>query len=226
MTKKMPPKILVIARDNVLSTSICNIGERYWFNTIKSANLEDSTKLVISHQPNIVILGDDFEKDNIQNSIKDINDNSATPMPFLIICSKNITYNFKSPIIEYLKTPFTPYEIIGVVKSLVRKTSPIFQTKMLEYRNLTMNLANYKVSLCNNHIHLGPTEFKILHLLITDPNHAFSRIDITEHVWGKQYQINPRTIDVHINRIRRAFKNSGADDVVIKTVRDSGYCLE
>jgi two-component system phosphate regulon response regulator PhoB len=225
MVKKMPPKILVVIPDNVLSTTICNILERYWFNAVKSPEYNDVISLVGLHQPNIIIVSDLFDKDRIKDLIKNVNENSIAALPFLIICSENIHYDFKSSLVEVLKKQFTPYEIIEAIKLLIRKANPVFQTKILEHGNLTMNLATYRVLIGDRQIHLGPTEFKILQLFLTDPKNIFSRIDIIEYVWGKKYQINPRTVDVHINRIRRALSNAENNDF-IKTVRDSGYCLD
>ena len=89
-----------------------------------------------------------------------------------------------------------------------------------------MNLATYRVSRGKRLINLGPTEFMILQLLISEPYRIFSRIEIIKSVWEEKHQINLRSVDVHINRIRDLLKNVYDKQHIIKTVRSLGYCME
>jgi two-component system phosphate regulon response regulator PhoB len=147
-------------------------------------------------------------------------------IPFVILSSDNITYNFDSELVVILKRPFTPYEIINTIRSLLRKSKPVFQNTILAHNELTMNLATYRVLRGKRLIHLGPTEFIILQLLMSDPNRIFSRSEIIEGVWGEKHQIDARTVDVHINRIRVLLKNPDDKYHIIKTVRSLGYSME
>jgi two-component system phosphate regulon response regulator PhoB len=225
MVKKLPPKVLVTIPDNTLSTAICNIIERYWFNTVKCNKYEDIVKAVIAHNPNIIVASDMFDQDKLIKLINDIKNVSTLLIPFIILTSQDAEYNFDSEFVSVVKKPFTPYEVMSAIKNLLRKSNPVLQTKILTHKDLAMNLATYRVTRGTRNIHLGPTEFKIFQLFMNAPYSIFSRNTIIEHVWGKEHQIDERTIDVHINRIRTLLKESTDKESVIKTVRSFGYCL-
>jgi two-component system phosphate regulon response regulator PhoB len=88
-----------------------------------------------------------------------------------------------------------------------------------------MDLATYKVQRAGKKIHLGPTEFKIMQMLIQSPKTILSRQRIIDYVWGGDQAIEPRTVDVHVNRLRSLVKINDEELPFIKTVRASGYCL-
>ena len=222
MVKQLPPKVLVTTPDNTFSTAICNIIERYWFNTIKSNSHEDTISLIAKHSPHIVLISDTFGIESILSLISHTNN----VIPFIILSSDNVQYNFDSELVEIVTRPFTPYEIINTIRSLLRKSKPVFQTTILTHQDLTMNLATYRVSRGKRLIHLGPTEFIILNLLMSDQKKVFSRNEIIEGVWGENHQIDKRTVDVHINRIRALLKDPEDKQHIIKTVRSLGYCIE
>ena len=222
MVKQLPPKVLVATPENAFSTSVCNTIERYWFNTIKANKYEDITTLIAKNNPHIILISDTFRIENILNLISYTNN----ILPFVILASDNITYNFDSELVEILKIPFTPYEIIDTIRSLLRKSKHVFQNTILTHNDITMNLATYRVSRGKRLINLGPTEFTILQLLISEPHRIFSRIEIIKSVWGEKHQINLRTVDVHINRIRDLLKNVYDKYHIIKTVRSLGYSME
>jgi two-component system phosphate regulon response regulator PhoB len=111
------------------------------------------------------------------------------------------------------------------VKSLLRKSNPVFQNKFVKNKNITMDLATYKVFHGQKQVHFGPTEFKMLQLFITNPDNIYSRRQIIDYVWGVDKDISFRTVDVHINRIRKMM-NLNDGNQVIRTIRGAGYCLE
>jgi two-component system phosphate regulon response regulator PhoB len=73
-------------------------------------------------------------------------------------------------------------------------------------------------------LELGPTEFRLLHFLMTHPNRVYSRSKLLDEVWGNDAVVEERTVDVHVRRLRQALAPSG-HDALIETVRGSGYCL-
>ncbi|GIL56914.1 hypothetical protein Vafri_12201, partial [Volvox africanus] len=89
------------------------------------------------------------------------------------------------------------------IKSLLRRSNPVFQNKFIKHKNITMDLATYKVFHGQKQVHFGPTEFKLLQLFMTNPDSTYSRRQIVDYVWGVDKAISFRTVDVHINRIRK-----------------------
>ena len=90
---------------------------------------------------------------------------------------------------------------------------------------IVMDLATHRVTRSGKNVHLGPTEFRLLRLLMERPDRVFTREQLLDKVWGRDIHVEPRTVDVHIRRLRKALGAHGDDDV-IRTVRGAGYALE
>ena len=93
-----------------------------------------------------------------------------------------------------------------IIKTLLRLSQPFFQNKILRYKDISIDLVLYKVFRGAKPLSIGPTEFKILHLFMMSPKTIYSRKYIIDYIWGATKEVEPRTIDVHINRLRTAIK--------------------
>ncbi len=127
---------------------------------------------------------------------------------------------------DYIVKPFSPNELVSRIKAILRRMRPAFSEKTLEFGDVVMDLTSYKVTRNNKEVHLGPTEFRILQCLMEYPKRIFSRETILAQVWGYDSDIEARTVDVHINRLRSALKVGDSDATFIWTVRSAGYCLQ
>ena len=126
---------------------------------------------------------------------------------------------------DYIVKPFSPSELIARVKAVIRLSRPIFDKDSLSYADIVMDLASHRVSRGDQSIKLGPTEFRLLRFLLERPGRVFEREQLLDHVWGQDADIEPRTVDVHIRRLRMAINLPGSPNV-IRTVRSAGYALE
>lgn len=236
MVDKLPPKILVIETSEALRSSVSNSIERYWFTVFRAKDPETATTSFLLNKPNVVIISSRIEgltALEMAVRIKKLEDNNV-PIVFLIDEGES-PENYKSVdngLNEYVVRPFTPNQLMTAIRSLLRKSKPVFQDKIIKYKDLSMDLAKYAVYKNNKKIHLGPTEFKILQLLLQSPKTIFSRQQIIEYVWGSNHLIEPRTVDVHVNRLRGLIKSANEGKSTessklpfIKTVRAAGYCL-
>lgn len=230
MTDKLPPKVFVIEPDELLKTSLCNTIERYWFNVLRASDFETSLRLVAINKPNVIIVSSripGISAIDLAAKIRQLDGCEDMPMIFILDETESVE-NYKTVdngLIEIVYRPYTPNEIMTSIKNLLRRSKPIFQDKVVKYKDLSMDLATYKVVRGNKFIHLGPTEFKILQLLVKSPKTIFSRQQIVDYVWGADQKVEPRTVDVHVNRLRTLIKQSNNELPFIKTVRASGYCL-
>ena len=107
----------------------------------------------------------------------------------------------------------------------MRRTQPSLASESLEFGDLRMDLAAHRVRRGGRAIHLGPTEFRLLRYLLQHPGRVFSREQLLDAVWGRDVYVEPRTVDVHIGRLRKAL-NAGGEADVIRTVRGTGYALD
>jgi two-component system phosphate regulon response regulator PhoB len=126
---------------------------------------------------------------------------------------------------DYVTKPFSPSELMARVKAVLRRARPQLSTETLSYRDLSMDLATHRVKRMEKDVHLGPTEFRLLRFLMENQGRVFSREQLLDHVWGRDIYVEPRTVDVHIRRLRKAINIEGAADV-IRTVRAAGYSLD
>lgn len=126
---------------------------------------------------------------------------------------------------DYIVKPFSPSELIARVRAVMRRTRPAFDKDVLTYGDIVMDLASHRVSRGEQAIDLGPTEFRLLRFLLEHPGRVFNREQLLDGVWGQDAYIEPRTVDVHIRRLRKAMNLPGTPDL-IRTVRSAGYALE
>ena len=126
---------------------------------------------------------------------------------------------------DYVTKPFSPSELMARVKAVLRRARPQLSTETLSYKDLSMDLATHRVKRMDRDVHLGPTEFRLLRFLMENQGRVFSREQLLDHVWGRDIYVEPRTVDVHIRRLRKAINIEGAADL-IRTVRAAGYSLD
>lgn len=126
---------------------------------------------------------------------------------------------------DYVPKPFSPAELLARIRAVMRRIRPALAEEALSYSDLHMDLAAHKVSRAGQPIHLGPREFAILRFFMENPGRVFSREQLLDRVWGNDIFVEPRTVDVHIGRLRKAINLAGTDDL-IRTVRSAGYALD
>lgn len=126
---------------------------------------------------------------------------------------------------DYMTKPFSPRELIARVRAVLRRMRPALAEERLAFGDITMDLAAHRVARGGRHIHLGPTEFRLLRYLLEHPGRVFSREQLLDAVWGSDVYVEPRTVDVHIRRLRRALNGESEIDP-IRTVRSAGYALD
>ena len=126
---------------------------------------------------------------------------------------------------DYLSKPFSLPELLARIKALLRRTQPAQAKGSLAYEDISMDMTAHRVLRGTRSIHLGPTEFRLLQFLLQHPGCVFSREELLNAVWGPDIYVEPRTVDVHIRRLRKALNIDGAKDI-IRTVRAAGYALD
>ena len=125
---------------------------------------------------------------------------------------------------DYVTKPFSVPELMARVKANLRRAPEIITTKELVFEDIRMDLVEKKVYRGSNYIHIGPTEFRLLKMLMEEPKKVFSRDFLLKNVWGINIFVETRTVDVHIRRLRKALNEFGPD--YIRTVRATGYSID
>ncbi|MGN6270718.1 MAG: phosphate regulon transcriptional regulator PhoB [Sphingomonas sp.] len=126
---------------------------------------------------------------------------------------------------DYVTKPFSPRELVARVGAVLRRVRPALAGETLSYADLEMDTVAHKVRRGGHALQLGPTEFRLLRHFLEHPGWVFSRERLLDAVWGHDTEIEARTVDVHIRRLRKAINRDGRPDI-IRTVRSAGYSLD
>lgn len=126
---------------------------------------------------------------------------------------------------DYLTKPFSPRELLARVAAVLRRIRPALAGESITVGDLSLDPVAHRVTRRGQPLHLGPTEYRLLKFLMESPGRVFSRGQLLDGVWGTESEIELRTVDVHIRRLRQAIAIEGAKDPV-RTVRSAGYALE
>jgi len=126
---------------------------------------------------------------------------------------------------DYIVKPFTMDNLVARIRALLRRTGAAPAKGVLRFRDISMDLAAHRVGRNGRSIHLGPTEFRLLEFFMQHPGRVFSREELLDAVWGPDIHVEPRTVDVHIRRLRKSLNNPDEVDL-IRTVRAAGYALD
>jgi len=126
---------------------------------------------------------------------------------------------------DYVVKPFSVPELMARVRALLRRARPDRVTGVLSAGDLELDRQNWRVHRGGRDVHLGPTEFRLLEHLMEKPGRVFSRAQLLDSVWGLSAEIDERTVDVHVGRLRKALSR-GAEKDPIRTVRGAGYSFD
>jgi two-component system phosphate regulon response regulator PhoB len=126
---------------------------------------------------------------------------------------------------DYVVKPFSTTELVARLRAVIRRARPAASAEVLRFGDLTLDLSAHRVSRSGSQIHLGPTEFRLLRFFLERPGRVFSREQLLDAVWGRDAEVELRTVDVHIRRLRKAL-NQGGDKDLVRTVRAAGYALD
>ena len=126
---------------------------------------------------------------------------------------------------DYIAKPFAMDSLLARIRALLRRSGGVTAKGTLTYRDLTMDQDAHRVSRNGRALHLGPTEYRLMEFFLQHPGRVFTREQLLDAVWGRDIHVEPRTVDVHIRRLRKAINGPGEADL-IRTVRSAGYALD
>lgn len=152
-------------------------------------------------------------------------DELTNKLPLLMLTARSeetdLLKSFESGIDDYMSKPFSPRELVARIKALLRRTGEP-EDDTVESSGIRIDLVSHRVTIAGTHINIGPTEYRLLELLMRNADRVFERDQLLDRVWGRSTYIETRTVDVHILRLRKVLKPFGLDNTV-QTVRSVGY---
>ena len=191
---------------------------------------EEAIQNIKKNVPDLIILDwmlPDFSGIEVCKQIKKIN--KLKNIPVLMLTAKSEEEDkvrgFESGVDDYVTKPFSYKEILLRVKSLLKRTHPSLVEDISVFQDLKVDRIARRIYRADKEIKVGPTEFRLLDFLIKSPQRVYSREQLLTNVWGNEINVEDRTVDVHIRRLRKAINIEGTVEL-IRTVRSSGYSLD
>jgi two-component system phosphate regulon response regulator PhoB len=226
----MKPLVLIVEDEPALITLLRYNLEREGFRVGEASDGEEALVLIEEETPDIILLDWMLPLMSGIEVCRRIRRLPATrDVPIIMLTAKgeegDKVRGLDAGADDYVTKPFSPAELIARMRAVLRRAQPAMSSEMLEYEDLVMDLAAHRLRRGARDIHLGPTEFRLLRYLMQHPGRVFSREQLLDSVWGRDVYVEPRTVDVHIRRLRKAL-NNGAETDLIRTVRSAGYALD
>jgi two-component system phosphate regulon response regulator PhoB len=126
---------------------------------------------------------------------------------------------------DYITKPFNMEALLARMRALLRRAGAVPAKGTLNFHDITLDQTAHRVHRNGRAVHVGPTEYRLLEFFLQHPRRVFSREEVLDAVWGPDIHVEPRTVDVHIRRLRKAINSEDELDVV-RTVRAAGYALD
>jgi two-component system phosphate regulon response regulator PhoB len=153
----------------------------------------------------------------------------AERMPVLMLTSRgeeaDRVRGFATGADDYVVKPFSVPELMARIKALLRRSSPERVADTLKVGPISLDRAGHRVTRAGRAVDLGPTEYRLLEALLENPGRVLSRGQLIDRVWGNASEVDERTVDVHVGRLRKALIR-GRESDPIRTVRGAGYAIE
>lgn len=225
----MPVQVLVVEDEPAIQELLAVHLEHAGYVVMRALDAEQAERLVREVLPDVVLLDWMLPGQSGPSLAKKLRaDERTRDIPILMLTARGTESDkvtgLEAGADDYVTKPFSPRELMARIKAVLRRRSPQLTDEVVETAGLRLDPVSHRVSAEGQALQLGPTEFRLLHFLMTHPERVHSRTQLLDQVWGDHVFVEERTVDVHIRRLRKALETSGHDRLV-ETVRGSGYRL-
>ncbi len=226
----MKPLVLIVEDEPPQAELLRYNLEHEGYRTICAATGEQAHLLVAEEAPDLVILDWMLPDTSGIEICAALRAGQATRhIPIIMVTARGEEADkirgLDSGADDYLVKPFSPRELVARARAVLRRARPALGGENLDYAGIHLDPASHKVSRDGRAVRLGPTEFRLLQTLMERPGRVFTREVLLDQVWGRDIHVEPRTVDVHVRRLRSAL-NAGGEADPIRTVRGTGYAID
>ncbi|MBN8841794.1 MAG: phosphate regulon transcriptional regulator PhoB [Sphingomonadales bacterium] len=224
------PDLLLIEDDEAIAELIVWHFAREGFSVRQTPDGEQALILVEERVPDIVLLDWMIESlPGIEVCRRLRRNPKSANVPIIMLTARGEEEDrirgLETGADDYVTKPFSPRELVARVSAVLRRLRPALAGELLAYADIELDSVAHKVVRNGQVVNMGPTEFRLLRHFMEHPGRVFSRGQLLDSVWGQDSDIELRTVDVHIRRLRKAINLPGTADI-IRTVRSAGYALD
>ncbi|HEV7660692.1 MAG TPA: phosphate regulon transcriptional regulator PhoB [Allosphingosinicella sp.] len=223
-------KLLLVEDDPALTDLLKWHFEREDFDVSHTPDGDEALRLAAEDLPDIILLDwmiEGLSGLEVCRRIRAAPETASVPIIMLTGRGEEAdrVRGFETGADDYVTKPFSPRELVARVRAVLRRARPALAGEQLAFADLQMDIVSHKVKRAGRTVPLGPTEYRLLRHFLEHPGRVFSRARLLDQVWGRDRDIELRTVDVHIRRLRQAI-NLGGGPELIRTVRSAGYALD
>ena len=225
----MDNQILVVEDEPAIQALVCAILKHEGYPVLCASSAEEAEKIIRGALPALLIVDWMLPGQSGISLIKSIRSADRTKnLPVIMLTARvhedDRVQGLESGADDYISKPFSAKELVARVRALLRRRTPHLSDEEIVLGPFSLNPVTHKAFSAGQPVELGPTEFRLLHFLMTHPGRVFTRTELLDAVWGDHVFIEERTVDVHIRRLRSALEKTGSEKY-LETVRGAGYCL-
>jgi len=220
-------KILIVDDESAIRDMLRVALEMAEYNCIEASNAQDAHALIVDEKPDLILL--DWMMpgtSGIELARRLKRDEVTSDIPIIMLTAKgeedNKIQGLDVGADDYITKPFSPRELVARLKAVLRRADPKISGQPIIVQGLCLDPASHRVTIHDQSVDMGPTEYRLLEFFLTHQERAYTRGQLLDHVWGGNVYVEERTVDVHIRRLRKALTIDGHEDLV-QTVRGTGY---
>jgi two-component system phosphate regulon response regulator PhoB len=224
------PLVLVVEDEAALATMLRYNLEKQGFRVEEAGDGQEALTRIAECSPDLVLLDWMLPLMSGIEVCRQIRRRPATrDLPVIMVTARtedqDAVRGLNTGADDYITKPFNMDSLMARIRALLRRATAVPSKGRLEFHDISMDLATHRVQRNARPIHLGPTEFRLLEFFMQHPSRVFSREELLDAVWGPDIHVEPRTVDVHIRRLRKSINGENELDI-IRTVRAAGYSLD
>ena len=224
------PRLLLVEDDRALADLLIWHFTREGYAIERTADGDEALILAQENTPDLVILDWMIEGVSGIEVCRRLRRREATAkVPIIMLTARgeesDRVRGLETGADDYVTKPFSPRELLARASAVIRRARPALAGDKLVCGDIELDVARHRVRRGGEPVRLGPTEFRLLRHLMEQPGRVFSREQLLDAVWSHDLEIETRTVDVHVRRLRKALNAGGLPDV-IRTVRSAGYSLD
>ena len=226
----LSPLVLVVEDEAALATMLRYNLEKQGFRVEEAGDGQEALNLIAETTPDLVLLDWMLPTLSGIEVCRQIRRRHETRnLPVIMVSARtedqDAVRGLNTGADDYITKPFNMDALLARMRALLRRAGGVPAKGALEFHDIAMDLATHRVQRNGRPVHLGPTEYRLLEYFMRHPRRVFTREELLDGVWGKDIHVEPRTVDVHIRRLRKSINGEGELDIV-RTVRAAGYALD
>ena len=224
------PLVLIVEDEAALATMLRYNLEKQGFRVDEAIDGQEALTRIAENQPDLVLLDWMLPQMSGIEVCRQIRRRAITrDLPVIMVSARtedqDAVRGLNTGADDYITKPFNMEALLARMRALLRRSNAVPAKGQLTFHDITLDLAAHRVQRNGRPVHLRPTEYRLLEFFMQHPSRVFSREELLDAVWGKDIHVEPRTVDVHIRRLRKSINAEGELDIV-RTVRAAGYALD